>query len=326
MTDQTAEGQPAKFEVSVVTPVYNAARFVERAVESALAQPETGEVLLIEDNSPDNSLVICQKLVEKYEKVRLLRHPNGENRGAGASRNLGMVNASCEYIGFVDADNFYLPERFSLTPSVFQANPDCEGVYEAIGIHVENDAARQRWIASNRHPIDKLITLSSTIAPEDLGTALISGAYGGLTLDGFVIKRGVLQKSGLMSEKLRLHQDTDFIIRCALTARLYPGKMNAAVAMEGVHDENRFSAPRSQAQEYKNRMAYWLSLHRWAKEFANPETQKLILDGIIRYTKSHKYFISFPREYLPTRLVIMARLTRLLSYPEVLKDLLRKNW
>jgi glycosyltransferase involved in cell wall biosynthesis len=80
-------------QVSVITPVYNAASFVTQAVESALQQPETAEVLIIEDGSPDNSLEVCQELAKKYEKVKLLRHPNGENRGAGASRNLGMRNA-----------------------------------------------------------------------------------------------------------------------------------------------------------------------------------------------------------------------------------------
>ena len=104
-----------EFRVSVVTPVYNAAEFVTRAVESALAQPETGEVLLIEDNSPDNSLRVCRELAEKHEKVRVLRHPDGGNHGAGASRNLGMQNARFDYIGFVDADNFDLLNRFAKT-------------------------------------------------------------------------------------------------------------------------------------------------------------------------------------------------------------------
>jgi len=145
-------------QISVVTPVYNAAEFVTRAVESALAQPETAEVLLIEDGSPDNALAICQGLAAKYEKVKLLRHPNGENRGAGASRNLGMKNASSDYIGFVDADNFYLPGRFKKAAEVFTSDPDCEGVYETIGNYVEDDAGLIRWVNAKREP-DKLTGL-----------------------------------------------------------------------------------------------------------------------------------------------------------------------
>ena len=58
--------------ISVIIPVYNAAPFVGKAVESALIQPEVGEVLLIEDGSKDNSLEICKRLAEEYDKVKVL--------------------------------------------------------------------------------------------------------------------------------------------------------------------------------------------------------------------------------------------------------------
>ena len=311
-----------KFWVSVITPVYNAASFITRAVESALQQPETAEIILVEDGSPDNSLEVCKELAAKYDRVRLYRHPNGENRGAGASRNLGMQNASCEFIAFVDADNFYNPGRFSKTKSVFEYYQNCEGVYEAIGIYIEDDIALQRWIKSKRHPVDQLITITKTIEPEQLGPILLSGEAGSLTLDGLVIKKNVLKKTGYMSEKLRLHQDTEFIIRCAIAANLYPGQIEKAVAMEGVHANNRFSAPRSQAQEYKNKMAYWLSLYHWAEKNTTLFIQKLILNCILKFTRSHKYFKSFKLFNLPTRLVWILRLLRLIRYPEVFVGLI----
>jgi len=311
------------FRVSVITPVYNAAEFVTRAVESALAQPETDEVLLIEDGSPDNSLEVCQALATKYEKVKLLRHPDGENRGAGASRNLGMKNASSEYIGFVDADNFYQPSRFTKTSQVFSANPDCEGVYESIGIHVEDESSLKRWIASGRHPVDKLITLAQPVPPDKLGQALISGRYGSLTLDGLVLKREVIQRTGYMAEHLRLHQDTEFILRCAIAGRLYPGELDQAVAMEGVHTKNRFSAPRSVKQEFNNKMAYWLSLYHWAKLNTDQNTQLEILKSMISFMRGHKYYKNFPRDRFPTRLVWLTRLLKLIRYPELIIDLLK---
>lgn len=306
-------------QVSVITPVYNAAEFVTRAVESALAQPETAEVLLVEDGSPDNSLEVCQRLAEKYEKVKLLRHPNGENRGAGASRNLGMKNAKCEFIAFVDADNYYLPGRFIAASKVFEDNPDCEGVYETIGNSVENETGFERWTNANRVAA-KLTGLAEPVAPESLATALIRGTSGSLTLDGLVLKKSVLQKSGLMSEELRLHQDTDFIIRAAMVAKLLPGSLDIPVALRGIHDHNRLSAPRTKGQEYKNRMAFWLSLYQWTKENQIPQMTQEILQATIRYTRSHKYFKSFPVEFLPARLVWFVRLFRLVKYPEIILD------
>jgi glycosyltransferase involved in cell wall biosynthesis len=310
-----------EFIVSVITPVYNAAEFVTRAVESALAQPETGEVLLIEDNSPDDSLRVCRELAEKHEKVRLLRHPDGGNHGAGASRNMGMQNAQFDYIGFVDADNFYLSNRFSMTKNVYIENPDCEGVYEAIGIHVENEKALERWQSSGRNPIDKLVTMTQEVPPEILGLTLIRGTYGGLTLDGLVLRKSILQRSGLQEPGLRLHQDTEFIIRCALVSRMYAGSLNKPVAMEGVHERNRFSAPRSLAREYKNHMAYWMSLYHWVKENSSAGIVKEVRSAIIKYTRTQKYMRKFPREYFPTRLIWLIRLLRLVIYPRLLIDL-----
>lgn len=82
-------------------------------VASALAEPETGEVLLVEETSPDGALAVCEQLAARDERVRVLRHPGGENRGAAASRNLGIQQASCLFIGFLDTDDYYLPGRFT---------------------------------------------------------------------------------------------------------------------------------------------------------------------------------------------------------------------
>jgi glycosyltransferase involved in cell wall biosynthesis len=98
--------------VDVIVPVYNAADYVRKAVESALARPETVEVILVEDGSTDESLAVCQELAAEYPTVRLYRHPNGENRGAGASRNLAISESTRGHIAFLDAD-YFLPCRFS---------------------------------------------------------------------------------------------------------------------------------------------------------------------------------------------------------------------
>ncbi len=312
------------FRVSVIIPVYNAAEFVTQAVESALAQPETAEVLLIEDGSPDNSSEVCQGLAKKYDRVILLRHPNGENRGAGASRNIGIFNASCDYIAFLDADDYYLPCRFSTAKDKFGLHADCDGVYEAAGMHVENARGLDRWSRSNK-PQRKIQTMSKQVEPEELGKALITGAYGYFLLDSLIIKKRVINQSGLMNEELKLHQDTEFFIRVSLVSRLLPGDLEEPVCMWRVHSQNRITAPKSQVQDYRNKMAYWLSLYQWSRENSDETIQKMILNGIINFTKSHKYFLNFPRQYFPTRLIWITRYFRLLKYPQVFKYLLSKK-
>jgi glycosyltransferase involved in cell wall biosynthesis len=105
--------------VSVIIPVYNAAAYVNKAVESALMQPEVAEILLIEDGSTDNSLAICKTIAEKNDKVKLLFHKNNTNKGAGESRNLGVKNAKSDFIAFLDADDYFLPGRFEAEKKMF---------------------------------------------------------------------------------------------------------------------------------------------------------------------------------------------------------------
>ena len=273
-------------EVSVIVPVYNAASFVAQAVESALQQPETAEVILVEDGSPDNSLEVCRQLAEKHDKVRLLRHPDGGNHGAGASRNLGMKTSSCEFTSFLDADDYYLPSRFSAAKAILVVNPDCDGVYEATGMRVESESGLQRWKEAGRS-VRQLTTMSEHVRPEDLWSALISsGTYGYFQLDGLVLKKGVLQKSGYMTEGLRLHQDTEFIMRIALAARLLPGRLDEPVAMARVHDNNRISAPRSAEQKYRDRMLMWMELFGWCKRRGLGQVQQRIMDEMVMATIS----------------------------------------
>ncbi|HED13224.1 MAG TPA: glycosyltransferase family 2 protein, partial [Gammaproteobacteria bacterium] len=100
-------------KISVVIPVYNAEKYVEYAVKSALQQKEAAEIILVEDNSPDHALKICEKLSNENSQVRLLRHSDGKNHGAGESRNLGIRSARHDYIAFLDADDYYLQNCFA---------------------------------------------------------------------------------------------------------------------------------------------------------------------------------------------------------------------
>jgi len=311
-----------EFLVSVVIPVFNAADYVTQAVESAISQAEVGEVMLVEDGSPDESLAVCQKLADKYNKVILLKHPNGENRGPGASRNLGIKKAKLEYIAFLDADDYFLSGRFSASNAIFKSNPSCGGVYEAIGIHIESEDALRRWKDSGK-PKQKLFTISKKLDPEVLASELISGKHGSFHLDGLVIRKDILKKSGYMNETLKLHQDSEFNIRLAIITKLLAGRIQEPVALRRIHENNRISAPRSKGQEYKNRMDYWMSLYHWCKSNAKADFQRQVLEGIIRYTKLHKYFKDFPRQYFPTKLIWWTRFFRLIGYPEVIFALLK---
>ena len=88
-------------------------------MKSVLQLEDVKEILLIEDKSTDNSLEVCKKLENEFENVKLFQHPDKRNHGAGATRNLGLKMATADFVAFLDADDYYLPNRFDEEKKLF---------------------------------------------------------------------------------------------------------------------------------------------------------------------------------------------------------------
>lgn len=97
-------------KLSVVMPVYNAAPYVGRAVDSALSQmPDAAELICVDDGSTDDSWKVLCEISDP--RLKILRQ---ENQGAAAARNAGLERAQGDAIAFVDADDLALPGRFEI--------------------------------------------------------------------------------------------------------------------------------------------------------------------------------------------------------------------
>lgn len=230
----------APLRISVVIPVYNAAAFVEQAVRSALQFEEVQEVVLVEDGGPDNSLAVCEALVEQEPRVKLFRHAGGANLGAGASRNLGIAKATHEFIAFLDADDHFLPKRFDEERRIFREHPDADGVYGAIAPHFLDDIGKARF---REGFAQELTTVRVHLPPEEVFPAICGSVpnFGHFSLIALTVKKAaLLRMDTLFRTELRLHQDTEFIMRLAWYVRLYAGNITAPVSMRGVHSSNRF--------------------------------------------------------------------------------------
>lgn len=96
--------------VSVIMPVYNGAQWLAAAVESVLAQTLSNiEVLIVDDGSVDDTVLIAQQFASRDARVRLLRQAG--NRGQAAARNLALGHARGAWIAPVDADDEIFPDR-----------------------------------------------------------------------------------------------------------------------------------------------------------------------------------------------------------------------
>ena len=98
-------------KVSVIIPVYQVENYLERAVDSVLAQTlEEKEIILVDDGSPDGSPEICDRYARQYPEMIRVIHK--ENQGLGMARNTGVDAARGEYLAFLDSDDTVEPEMY----------------------------------------------------------------------------------------------------------------------------------------------------------------------------------------------------------------------
>lgn len=256
VVDTTHDSTTALPLISVVIPVYNGEQYVEEAVRSALEQPQDIEVILVEDGSTDDSLRVCEGLAAESGRVRLFRHPRGENRGAGASRNLGIRKASGRYVAFLDADDYYLPGRFGRDLEILESDLSVEGVYGAVVTRFEG--GHTPMPAGDR----EITTLDGPIDPSALFAELLLGSRGSFCTDGIIVRRSVFAKTGLFDEQLVLSQDSAMWLKMAATCKLVAGSIEEPVAVRRRHEANRTSVRHPFWP--KATCAYVWSVFRWA--------------------------------------------------------------
>lgn len=99
--------------VSIITPVYNAERFLSDTIKSVQNQTyKIWEILLIDDCSKDNSAQIIKEFQKYDNRIKYIKLK--KNSGASVSRNEGIRNAKGRFIAFVDSDDIWKPEKLEI--------------------------------------------------------------------------------------------------------------------------------------------------------------------------------------------------------------------
>lgn len=90
-------------KITVIIPIYNVEKYIDRGLTNLLKQTyQDFEILLVDDGSTDSSPALCDAWAARYDQIRVFHKENG---GSGSARNLGIENASGEYIYFFDIDD-----------------------------------------------------------------------------------------------------------------------------------------------------------------------------------------------------------------------------
>ena len=92
-------------KVSVILPIYNVEKYLRKCLDSVVNQTlKDIEIICINDCSADNCENIILEYAKKDGRIKLINHL--ENQGLGYARNTGLINSNCDYISFIDSDDF----------------------------------------------------------------------------------------------------------------------------------------------------------------------------------------------------------------------------
>ncbi|PAV31545.1 hypothetical protein CIL05_02485 [Virgibacillus profundi] len=106
--------------ISIIVPVYNVEMYLEKCLLSICNQTKKElEILLINDGSTDNSPSICEEFAKKDPRIVVIHQ---SSQGVSAARNTGIKNATGELVGFVDSDDWILPDMFENLENILEEN------------------------------------------------------------------------------------------------------------------------------------------------------------------------------------------------------------
>lgn len=186
-------------QISIIVPVYKVEKYLSRCIDSILSQSFTDfELLLIDDGSPDDCGRICDNYSERDGRIKVFHKENG---GVSSARNVGIKNASGDYLIFIDSDDFIADEYLS-----------------QIMAHDEDLVCQTATIMSEdgsiiNTPLRNELTLCEIEFDSDLfSQALLDGAFNWIHCKRF--RTSIIRKNGLSFDTtLDFAEDTLFVIQ-----------------------------------------------------------------------------------------------------------------
>lgn len=152
---------------SIVIPVYNAEKYILTAMQSVKEQTESGyELILIDNASTDSSAEKIDMFMKENSEMRIKKIEFAVNQGPGGARNAGINEAEGEFVCFLDADDYWYPNKLERMKSFIKDN-DGMDVYWHWEDQIGNNSkrtARYRRI-NNRNPYLDLLYNSNCLSP-----------------------------------------------------------------------------------------------------------------------------------------------------------------
>ena len=187
--------------LSIIVPVYNVEKYIERCLMSLVNQDlisDEYEIIVVDDGSPDRSAVIVESLQKKYDNIILLHKSNG---GLSSARNYGMDFAKGKYMMFVDSDDYIEPNVLGkLISTCLKYDLDYLG-YGLKSIKNGVSLPKPKW--EKQPEPNKLVSMSEYISNY---TVLTSAC-------GHIANREIYENNKIRFLEGIIHEDYEFMFR-----------------------------------------------------------------------------------------------------------------
>jgi glycosyltransferase involved in cell wall biosynthesis len=246
--------------VSAVTIVRDGERFLAEAIESVLGQTYRNlELVVVDDGSTDRSAEIAELFARGApDRVRVVRHADRGSRGMSAARTLGVRTARGEVIGFLDADDAWLPDKIAEQVAVLDAHPAAGMVY----------GRTQMWhswdpnAARSDHFYDLGVAPDRLYPPLRLLPQLLENRVQSPTTCNALVRREAYEEAGGFETPFSgLYEDQVFFAKLYLRSATYVS--SRLWARYRRHEANEPRGRFSHARYYRDRRAFleWLAGH-----------------------------------------------------------------
>lgn len=204
-------------QLSVIVPVYNMEKYLQRCMESLLNQNISNyEIILVDDGSKDKSSEICDEYAKQYPFVHVIHK---ENQGLGFARNSGLDAAKGKYVSFVDSDDTVSPKHFyELLKTAEEHNADAclGGGTDVFETHKLTGRHLYAGRVFNEQEIMKILL------PSMLGYNKRGRNYSGMSACVGVFSRETIEKNNIRfrSEREYISEDAIFDIEFMSSSRI----------------------------------------------------------------------------------------------------------
>lgn len=210
--------------ISVITPFLNAERFLEEAIQSVLAQTLSAfELLLIDDGSTDGSSALARDYAARFPaQIRYFEHAGHANRGKSISRNLGIAATRGAYLGFLDADDVFLPHKLEHQAQLLARYPQAVMVYGTTEYWVSWDPQYQAHTGSADRRGGLGVTPERLYSPPDLVAAYLRDPGIVPCICGLLARTAIVKSTGAFDERIQdLFEDQVFLVKMLLAGPVW---------------------------------------------------------------------------------------------------------